>query len=231
MLWIRTPAPSTATTSQTWLLFFLESHGARFVVLGEAPPRPPSLRVRHGRHRIPLSEDVHQSGSSPGSTLSANGNADVEQQHVGARPAEVYGRLAVGVPDNRTFGQILRFAATRVTGADVEAEDASFRWAPRQTSAEPVREHRVLEIGRAHVRTKRPAVARSKINAGLGPQALRAEFAVHIRTPVSSPSCCPKVSQPHHGIVRRGEFYLEVRCADDSRRPVLTPVEQVHELA
>ena len=47
----------------------------------------------------------------------------------------------------------------------------------------------------------------------------------------SAPSCCPKVSQPHHGIVRRAEFYLKVRRADDSRRPVLIPVEQVHELA
>ena len=33
----------------------------------EIAPRyiPSSLRVRHGRHRIPLSEDVHQTGSSP----------------------------------------------------------------------------------------------------------------------------------------------------------------------
>ena len=42
-----------------------QSYRPRLVVIREAPPRPPALRVRHGRHRIPLSEDVHQTGSSP----------------------------------------------------------------------------------------------------------------------------------------------------------------------
>ena len=43
-----------------------QSYRPRLVVIREAPPRPPALRLRHGRHRIPLSEDVHQTGSSPG---------------------------------------------------------------------------------------------------------------------------------------------------------------------
>ena len=42
-----------------------QSYRLRRGVIREAPPRPPALRVRHGRHRIPLSEDVHQTRSRP----------------------------------------------------------------------------------------------------------------------------------------------------------------------
>jgi len=42
-----------------------EPDGAGFVVIGETAPSPFRLSIRHGRHRIHLSEDVHESGSSP----------------------------------------------------------------------------------------------------------------------------------------------------------------------
>ena len=52
-----------------------QSYRPRLVVIREAPPRPPALRVRHGRHRIPLSEDVHQTGSWPILNLSHSSSA------------------------------------------------------------------------------------------------------------------------------------------------------------
>ncbi len=42
-----------------------QSDGPRLVLVGKAPPRSSSLRLCHGRHRIPLSEDVHQTVSVP----------------------------------------------------------------------------------------------------------------------------------------------------------------------
>ena len=64
-----------------------QSYRPRLVVIREAPPRPPALRVRHGRHRIPLSEDVHQTGSSPPSLATKAKGAtfkQVNRQDIGA---------------------------------------------------------------------------------------------------------------------------------------------------